>query len=120
MPKPSPVQYHATVMVTVILILVGLGVFALISHRGVGPFTGRATQTTYQSDGTLRVVATVSNQGSKQAHANCKITPFVGKNYSEASDTVLTPLIAPHGAVTIHDVLHGIQAKPTDVVLNCS
>src|SRR2546421_11563823 len=120
MPKPSPVQYHATVMVSVILVLVGLGVFALISHRGVGPFTGRAVQATYRSDGTLRVVATVSNEGSKQAHANCKITPFVGKTFAENSDTVLTPLIAPHGTVTIRDVLHGVQARPTGVVLICS
>jgi hypothetical protein len=120
MPKPSPVQYHATVMMTVILILVGLGVFALISHHGVGPFTGRTVRSTYRSDGTLRVVAVVRNQGSKSAHANCKITPFVGKTYAETSDTVLTPLIAPHGNVTIHDVLHGVPAKPTDVVLNCS
>jgi len=120
MPKPSPVQYHATVMVSVILILVGLGVFALISHRGVGPFTGRAVQSTYSSDGTLRVVATIHNQGSKQAHANCKITPFVGKSYAETSDTILSPLIPPHGTVRITDVMHGVQAKPTDVVLSCS
>jgi hypothetical protein len=120
MPKPSPVQYHATVMVTVILILAGLGIFALISHHGVGPFMGRAVQSTYRSDGTLTVVAVVQNRGSKQSHANCKITPFVGQNFAEDSDVVLTPLIAPHSSVTVHDTLHGVKAKPTDVVLNCS
>src|SRR5919201_5382713 len=38
MVRPSPVQYHATVMVTVALVLVGLGLFAFLNHRGVGPF----------------------------------------------------------------------------------
>jgi hypothetical protein len=120
MPKPSPVQYHATVMVTVFLVLAGLGVFALISHHGVGPFTGRPVQITYRSNGTLVVDAVVRNEGSKSAHANCKITPFVGKTFAESSDTVFTALIRPHGTVRVRDVLHGVQERPTDVVLNCS
>jgi len=120
MPKPSPVQYHATVMVAVFLVIAGLGVLALISHHGVGPFTGHTVRFTYRSDGTLVVAATVRNDGSKVAHANCRITPFVGKTFAENSDTVLTPLIQPHGTVTVRDVLHGVHAKPTDVVLNCS
>src|SRR6266487_3480098 len=40
MPRPSPVQYHATVMVAIFLVLIGLAVFAFWSHHGVGPFQG--------------------------------------------------------------------------------
>jgi len=120
MPKPSPVQYHATVMVTIIIVLAGLGVLALISHHGVGPFTGHTSRFTYRSDGTLVVAATVRNDGSKVSHANCRITPFVGKTFAEDSDAVLTPLIQPHATVRIRDVLHGVHAKPTDVVVTCS
>jgi hypothetical protein len=120
MPKPSPIQYHATIMVTIFLVLVGLGAFALFSHHGVGPFTGRAVHTEYRSDGTFIVEVTVRNDGSKQSRANCRVVPFVGRSFSENPDTVLTSVIPSHGSVRFSDVLHGVQAKPTNVLVTCS
>src|SRR5690349_6542018 len=38
MVRPSPVQYHATIFVTIFLVLAALGVWAFIAHRGVGPY----------------------------------------------------------------------------------
>ena len=120
MPKPSPIQYHATIMVTIFLVLLGLGAFALFSHHGIGPFAGRAIHTEYRSDGTLLVEATVRNDGSKASRANCRVVPFVGKSFSETPDTVLTQTIPPQGSIRFNDVLHGVQAKPTDILVSCS
>ena len=120
MPKPSPVQYHATIMVTIFLVVIGLAVFAFVSHQGVGPFAGRTVRMEYRSNGTLLVEAQVRNHGSKASRANCRVTPFVGKTFVEKSDTVLTRTIDPHRTVGFRDVLHGVQAKPTAVVVSCS
>src|SRR4051794_18239214 len=43
MVKPSPVQYHATIMVTIFLVLAALGVWAFLPHKGVGPFASKVT-----------------------------------------------------------------------------
>jgi hypothetical protein len=120
MPKPSPVQYHATIMVTIALVLLGLAAFALFSHHGIGPFAGRAVHIEYRSDKSLLVDATVRNDGSKASRANCRVIPFVGQNFSENSDVVLTATIPAHESISFRDVVQGVQTRPTDVVVNCS
>ena len=119
MPKPSPVQYHATIMVTIILVLVGLAVVALLSHRGVGPFTGRVVHAQPRPPSSLVVNTTVRNEGSKRSRANCRLVAFV-QGSVESSDTFLTAPIDGGGTISIRDVLSGVDAPPTDVVLSCS
>ena len=121
MPKPSPVQYHATVMVTILLVLAGLAAFAFLNHRGVGPFQGRADSFTFRPPNSLVVQATVTNEGSKTARANCRVTQFQGI-YAGKSDPVLTDLIPPKESVTFAHVLHGVDAAPkgTRVVVSCN
>ncbi|MFN2545617.1 MAG: hypothetical protein ABR600_13760 [Actinomycetota bacterium] len=119
MSKPSPVQYHATVMITVFLVLAGLAAFAFLSHRGVGPFTGRAVRVTSRPPSSLAVEAVVRNRGSKAARANCRIVALVDR-YVESSATILTDEIPAHGATRIHDILRGVDAPPTTVAVNCS
>src|SRR5436309_14555088 len=111
MPKPSPVQYHATVLVTILLVLAGLAAFAVLGHRGVGPFEAHATSFTFRPPSSLVVEAAVTNQGTKNARANCRVTEFQG-NAAGAADSVLTDLIPPKGTITFRDVLHGVPAAP--------
>src|SRR5437899_1068311 len=120
-PKPSPVQYHATVMVTILLVLAGLAVFAFLNHRGVGPFTGRAEHVAFRPPNELVVDASVTNEGTKPSRANCRITEFQG-SFAGAADSVLTDLIPPKSTVTFRDVLRGVNAAPkgTQVILNCN
>jgi hypothetical protein len=119
MPKPSPVQYHATIFVTIFLVLVGLGVFAFISHQGVGPFDGHAVRFRQQPPASLVVDAVVRNDGSKTARANCRIVAY-DRTFLEGSREVLTAEIPPGGSVHFRRVVQGVQATPTSVLINCS
>lgn len=119
MPKPSPVQYHATVAVTIVLVIAALAAFAFLSHHGVGPFKGKAIHVTAKPPSSLVVDAVVENKGSKAARANCRIVALVDQ-FVESSATVLTKEIPAHGTVRIHQVLRGVDAPPTTVGVNCS
>jgi hypothetical protein len=119
MPKPSPVQYHATIATVIVLVLVGLAVFAFLSHRGVGPFKPTVDSfTTVRT--TLVVHATVQNEGAKTARANCRIAPVYDGNVGEPTDVVLTEEIPPGESVTFTDRISGVEAPPTDVQVGCS
>ena len=119
MPKPSPVQYHATVAVTIVLVIAGLAAFAFLSHRGVGPFHGRTVHVTSIPPSSVAVDAVVRNDGSKEARANCRIVALVG-NFAESSASVLTDAIPPHGTVPLRVTLHDVDAPPTTIAVNCS
>ncbi len=119
MPRPSPVQYHATVMVAIFLVLVGIAVFAFWSHHGVGPFQGSVEHALWQPNHE-RVVATVENQGSKTARSTCRISLRDGSNTELAGETVLTQPIPAHGTVTVRHTLAGVSAPPSTVTISCS
>ena len=121
MPKPSPVQYHATVMITILLVLAGLAAFAFLNHRGVGPFPAHADSWTFHAPSSLVVEATVTNQGTRSSRANCRVTQLVG-TYASSANSVLTELIPPKGSVTFRDVLRGVDAAPkgTRVLVVCN
>jgi hypothetical protein len=119
MPKPSPVQYHATVAVTIFLVVAGLAAFAFLSHRGVGPFQGRAVHVESRPPSSLLVEGIVHNQGSKSARANCRIVALID-TYVESAGNVLTNEIPAHGTVNIRIVLRGVNAPPTTVAVHCS
>ena len=119
MPKPSPVQYHATVMAVIVLALAGLGLFAFLSHRGVGPFVGRTLHTQRVPPTSLVVVAEITNEGSKTARANCRLVALVD-TFTEAAATRLTGEIPPGGSVRVRQTLHGVVKDPTTVTVNCS
>ncbi len=120
MPRPSPVQYHATVMVAVFLVLVGIAVFAFWSHHGVGPFQGSVTQFRLSAGQSLTVVATVENQGSKAARSTCRISARNASHTEVAGDMVLTPPVPAHGSVTLRHSIPGVAAPPADVTISCT
>jgi len=120
MPRPSPVQYHATVMVAVFLVLVGLAVFAFWSHHGVGPFEGKVQQFTVPPGGSLVVVATVQNQGSKAARATCRITALDTSDTPEGAETVLTEQIPAGGTVTLRHEFADVTVPPASVSITCT
>jgi hypothetical protein len=120
MPRPSPVQYHATVMVAVFLALLGIALFAFWSHHGVGPFQGTVRQFGIPPGKSLAVVATVENQGSKTARSTCRISARNASNTEVAGQTVLTPPIPAHGSVMLHQSFPDVTAPPATVTISCS
>src|SRR5919198_4959445 len=74
MVRPSPVQYHATIMVSVVAVLIGLAVFAFLNHRSIGPFRASSLHTEVANPGSLRTTFRVTNEGSREARSTCRIT----------------------------------------------
>jgi hypothetical protein len=120
-PKPSPVQYHATVMVTIGLVLIGLAMFAFLNHRGVGPFPAHVDTWTFQAPSSIVVDVTVTNGGSRAARANCRVTEFQG-SYAGVGNSVLTNQIPSKKTITFRAVLQGVPAAPsgTNVRVTCN
>jgi hypothetical protein len=119
MPRPSPVQYHATIMVTVAVVLIGLGVFAFLNHRGVGPFTGTMQRTQVVGPSSIRVVVSVANEGSKTGRSTCRITAVDTAGQALTSDTVLTEPIPADRTVTVRTTLRALSATPDHVSVFC-
>ena len=100
------------------ILLLGLALFALINHHGVGPFTGRVLHAREQPPSALAVSATVRNDGTKRSRANCRVVAFI-QDTVESSDTLLTPPIDPGATIPLRDVLQGVNAPPTGVAVTC-
>ena len=120
MARPSPVQYHATVMVAVFIVLIGLAVFAFLSNRGVGPFTGTVASFSFQGEETLQVLGTVRNDGSKRARANCRAVALTAAGSQIATDVFLTGTIEPDATVPFRATIDNVNAEPGRVLVFCS
>jgi hypothetical protein len=119
MVRPSPVQYHATVMVTVALVLVGLAAFAFLSHRGVGPFAGGVVSRTQIGVNALRVDIRVANEGSKAARATCTIRGLDAQDTQVAVETILTPRIPSRSSVIVQSTLQNLETQVASVRVSC-
>jgi hypothetical protein len=120
MVRPSPVQYHATIFVTVFLVLVGLGVWAFLGHRGVGPFEANVRSESAFAGGTETIVVAVTNQGSRSSRATCTFRALDSSTTQIASATVLTDPIPGHTTVDVTHVFHGLGAEPAGFDPICS
>jgi hypothetical protein len=112
MVRPSPVQYHATIFVTVALVLVGLAVWAFISHHGVGPFDANVRSRTDYAHGSQTIVVAVTNQGSRSSRATCTFRALDGSDVPIASATVLTDPIPSHTTADVTYVFRGMTTQP--------
>ena len=119
MVRPSPVQYHATVMVTVAAVLVGLALFAFLNHRSIGPF--RTSDLQMEARGTGAIVATfrVTNEGSREARSTCRITAEDAAGTLISSFSVLTRPIPGRGTVPVRYTLTGLSVPVAHLDLDC-
>jgi DNA-directed RNA polymerase subunit RPC12/RpoP len=120
MVKPSPVQYHATIMVTIFAALLALGLWAFLGHRGVGPFDAELARRGPFRAGTEAVVVAVTNQGSKTGRATCSVRAFDAADTGIATVTILTPPIPPHTTIDVTQTLMGLDTEPADFETVCS
>ncbi len=112
MVRPSPVQYHATIFVTVALVLVGLAVWAFISHRGVGPFDAGVRSRGDYDRGSQTIVVAVTNQGSRTSRATCTFRALDGSDVPIGTATVLTDPIPSHASADVTYVFRGLSTQP--------
>jgi hypothetical protein len=120
MVKPSPVQYHATIYVTIFLVLAALGVWAFLGHRGVGPFDAGVSSTGPFRNGTQAIVVRVENQGSRSSRATCSFRALDAANTEIAAATVLTDPIPGHATAEVTHVFRGLRAEPAGFDTVCT
>jgi DNA-directed RNA polymerase subunit RPC12/RpoP len=120
MVRPSPVQYHATLLVTIFAALVVLALWAFLSHRGVGPFDAKLARQGPFRAGNVSVVLAVTNQGSKTSRATCSIRAFDAADTAIDTTTVLTPPIPPHVTIDVTQTFRGLDSEPAAFDTICS
>jgi len=120
MVKPSPVQYHATILVTIAVVLLGLGVWAFLSHRGVGPFEAQVTSRTPYGNSTQSIVVTVTNKGSRGSKATCTFRALDSVETELATVTVLTEPISGHGSIAVTQVFRHLSEEPAGYDTVCT
>jgi hypothetical protein len=120
MVRPSPVQYHATIMVTVAAVLIGLAVVAFLNHRSIGPFRTSGLHTEAVRPGSLLATFRVTNEGSRDARSTCRITAKDSAGTFVASEAVLTRPIPGHGTVSVRHTLTGLPVPVAQLELDCT
>ena len=120
MVRPSPVQYHATIMVTIFLVLVGLGVWAFLNHQGIGPFDAGITGYGTTADDSVTIDVDVRNEGSKDSKATCTFIAVDAQDTQIASETGLTPVIPAGESVTIRHTFGPLDREPSDYRVHCT
>src|SRR3954451_13952785 len=72
--SPSTTQVHATILIGVLVGFLGLLVLFRLGAAGVGPFHSSLLGYSTLADGGIQVAITVSNAGTRQAGASCRIS----------------------------------------------
>jgi hypothetical protein len=120
MVRPSPVQYHATVMMAVAAVLVGLALLALFNHRSVGPFRTSELHLRPQGRTAVTVTFRVTNNGSREARSTCRITAEDHAGVPVRSESVLTRPIPGGGAVSVRHTLTGLPIPAAHLKIDCT
>jgi hypothetical protein len=106
-------------MVTIALVLIGLGVFAFLNHHGVGPFTATVERIQVTGPASIRVTVSVSNEGSKAGRSTCRIAAVDTAGQEITSETLLTEPIPPGRTVTVRSSLRALAVSPDHAAVSC-
>jgi len=71
---PSATQVHGTILFGVIGGFVVFGLLAALATGGVGPFPATVVGQATRADGSIEVVVSVTNDGTRPAAASCRIS----------------------------------------------
>jgi hypothetical protein len=120
MVKPSPVQYHATIMVTIFVVLAALAIWAFIGHRGHGPYQAKVVRQSSSAGGTETIVVAVTNEGDRASRATCTFRALDASDTELATTTQLTEPIPGHGTIDVTHVFRGLREAPAGYDAVCS
>ena len=71
---PSPTQMHATIFGGIALGVIGLFILAGLAVTSTGPFASSVTFAEGGADGAVSIAFTVTNEGTDESVADCRIT----------------------------------------------
>jgi hypothetical protein len=119
MVRPSPVQFHATVMVTIFLAILALALWAFLNNRGIGPFDASVREVSALQDGRVSFVVEVRNTGSKTARATCHVDALDDTNARIRSVTLVTDPIAGGESGEVEGQIAGLTRAPASLEPSC-
>jgi predicted nucleic acid-binding Zn ribbon protein len=119
MATPSASQYHATMVVAIVIGVILLAVAASIAMTGVGPFNAE-TLDVRSANGAVEVTVAVTNEGSKQGRAKCQLIARDERGFSLDSHATVSPPVPPGERVTFDVALSRLAAVPARVGVSCS
>jgi predicted nucleic acid-binding Zn ribbon protein len=119
MATPSASQYHATMVVAIVIAVVLLAVGASVAMTGVGPFTADARDVRTASTG-VEVTVAVTNDGNKQGRAKCQLVALDRNGRSLDSHPTVSPPVPAGEQVTFDVTLTRLSAVPAQVTVKCS
>ena len=71
---PSATQVHGTIFIGIVVGFIALAALAQVLLGGLGPFDGRIVRASSAGDGGAELTVEVTNGGTREARANCRIT----------------------------------------------
>jgi len=106
---PSATQVHGTVAIGVIAGFIGFALLVRMLTAGVGPFGAVIAGSATQADGGLEVVVQVTNNGSRDAAASCRVSRG---GVQGASDAIFFTEPIPAGET--RDFARSVPPPPAD------
>jgi hypothetical protein len=119
MVRPSPVQFHATVMVTIFLAILALALWAFLNNRGIGPFDASVREVSPLDGGRVSFVVEVRNTGSKTARATCHVDALDETNAPLRSVTLVTDPISGGESTQVEGEIGGLSRAPISLEPSC-
>jgi hypothetical protein len=120
MATPSATQYHGTIVVAIVAGVVLMALAASWSLRGIGPFHGQALRWQTDQPDAVVVEVEVTNQGTREGRAKCRLTARDGSDLVLAIQSILSPPISGGDAVTFSERIPGLSRAPASVAVSCA
>jgi hypothetical protein len=80
---PSSTQVHGTILIGVLFGFIALLLLFRFAQSGVGPFPAAIAGVATRADGGLDVAVQVTNDGSRESGASCRISPGGAPDYRD-------------------------------------
>lgn len=120
MATPSASQYHGTMAVAIIAGVVALAVWASLSMRGVGPYSGEVLSVTDSPPAGATVSYTVVNEGTARGFAKCQLSALDGAGRVIRSRSVVAGPLEGGASGTFSERMSGLSSTPDSVAIDCS
>lgn len=118
MATPSATQYHATIVVAIVLGVALLAAAASFAMRGVGPYDGRVASFTAQG-GQVVATVTVRNQGTRAGRAKCRLEAIDAGGRELGAVMSVSPSVAGGASLTYQATIPGVGPETARVGVTC-
>ncbi len=117
--QPAASQAHGTVYLGIALAVVGLGAAATFLLGGVGPFTAHVAAAA-PAPGGLTLTLVVSNQGSRDGQASCRVWDPTYLGTPAVETYIRTPSIQAGQSITFQQVVADLGTAVRPLAADCS